>query len=126
MNEEYLYICIILKDSFFYKGKIHTGFYDGSYRKIIKQNIENIKNKTSLKSTFKTYYEIMDFPDSTQLRINFSVPKEWSADRFEEICLNEIQKNPSIEIIAETFLSSSPETKEKFFTKEWKGMEKVR
>lgn len=122
MKNEFLFLNLILKDSFIINGKVHFGYYDGYYRKLIKTNITNIKNKTSFNSFLEYHFEIIDFPDSTHLRIILSVPKGWSAERFKEVSVKEITSNPSVELISEIFFSSLPHIRVKFFSSEWRGM----
>lgn len=122
MEKSVLYISCHLKDSFIFNGKLHTGFYDGSYRKLIKQNIKNIEGKTSLNSGLENHFEIMDFSQTTHLRIGLSIPNRYDAEMFKEIVIREINKNPSVELISQIFLSSSPKVRENFFSKDWRGM----
>ncbi|MXO50141.1 hypothetical protein GRI42_02340 [Erythrobacter gaetbuli] len=125
-NKTKLFVDISLKDTFIHNKKIHTGFYDGIYRRLIKNSINEIKNKTSYGMNIYSHFEIMDFPESTHLRIVLSVPDNWDATRFEEISLNVIKKNPSVDIILETFQNSSAETQKRFFSYQWKGFSKSR
>ncbi|MXO46858.1 hypothetical protein GRI69_01100 [Erythrobacter vulgaris] len=123
MNKKIL-ISVTLKDAFIYNKKLHTGFYDGNYRRFIKYTIVKINEKTSYNNKLNSYYEIMDFLESTHLRISLSIPDGWDADRFIDVSIEEVKKNPSVDIILEHFANSSAEIEEKFFSYEWKGLVK--
>ena len=124
MKNLHLFINCILKDSFIINGNLYTGFYDGSYRKLIKKTIDDIKNKSS-NSSFKSDYAIIDSEECTYLRVIISIPNDWMPERFEEICFNEIRKNASIDIIAEKFLTEYNSSKDIFFSKEWLGFKRL-
>lgn len=122
MKNEYLFINCILKDSFIIKGALHTGFYDGSYRKMIKETINSIKKKSTNKKSFESEYVLIDTTECTNLRIILSIPNDWSPERFKEICLNEIAKNNSVELVTEKFIRDSTLLKKAFFSEKWAGL----
>lgn len=114
-----LYISINLKDTFIYKGKLIAGMYDGYYRKLFKENISNLNLKTSFRSSLDYRYEIMDSEKGTQIRATISLPSDWTEKRFLQIVSDEINRNPSIDIISAAYISSSDD--EQFFSSKWRG-----
>lgn len=122
MNNKLLYIYCALKDSFMIEGSLYTGLYDGSYRRLIKQDIKNIKIKTNFESDLDSHIEIVDSYKSTNMKIILRIPNGWAEERFKEICLNEITKNPSVDIILESFTSTSADMKNEFLSEEWRGL----
>ena len=122
MNNKLLYIYCALKDSFMIEGSLYTGLYDGSYRRLIKQDIKNIKIKTNFESDLDSHIEIVDSYKSTNMKIILRIPNGWVEERFKEICLNEITKNPSVDIILESFTSTSADMKNEFLSEEWRGL----
>lgn len=125
MSNKSLYIYCVLKDSFMIEGSLHTGFYDGAYRRLIKQSIKNIKIKTDFKSDLDSHIEIVDSYKSTSMKIILRIPSDWTEERFKGICLNEITKNPSVDLILESFTSTSADTKNEFLSEYWNGLEKI-